>query len=263
MTPFMITDIAQMKQAEINTLTEAVATLERAVETRQALVDSLSARAKHFQERLAQADGARASALAHLNQARSAQSAANGLADACADSHRQIADLDKAMDGVAGAKVELVRQLAFVATLLEKAAHLANKQKSLNPQVPDSLVEQLGKATGDCANVLSLALVAQDTCLTTSAGLSTTSGTLDLARSQADTLRHELQPGAHHEHGLLGHLEHSYQACEARYDAELAASTNATTQLDHATAALATAKAKLASMRAGLAAVGGADVKAA
>jgi hypothetical protein len=255
MNAFMIPDIAQLKLAEINGLTNAVARLQREVVSRQTVIAQLQARAAHFQERLALADAARATALAHLNQAQSAQSAANGLADATADAHRQAGKVDTAMAQVADAQVELLRQLTTVATLLDKAAHLANRQKALNPLIPDTLVEQLGQATGDVAKVLALALVAQDSCLTTSAGLSTTQGCLDLARTQSDSLRHALQPGKHHADGVLGPLEQSYQKSVEHYTAELTVSTNATAQLDHATAALATAKARLASLQAGLAAV--------
>lgn len=263
MTAFLIPDIAQLKLAEINALTDAVARLQREVESRQTIIDSLSARAQHFQERLAQADAARATALANLNQAQSAQSAANGLAAACAESHRQVTAVDEALTRVTDAEVELLRQLTFTINLLEKAGHLANKQKASNPLIPDTLIEQLGKATGDCANVVALALVAQDSCLTASAGLSTTRGCLDLAQSQADTLRHELQPGKQHEAGVLGHLERLYQKSAEHYNAELASSTNATAQLDHANAALATAKARLTSLQAGLAAATAVDAKAA
>ncbi|MFY8093854.1 MAG: hypothetical protein ACOVN0_10295 [Niveispirillum sp.] len=263
MTPFMIPDIAQLKLAEINALTDAVARLQREVASRQTVIDNLSARAQHFQERLVQADAARAAALATLNQAQSAQSAANGLAAACAESHRQVTEVDEAQTKVADAKVDLLRQLTFVVNLLEKAGHLANKQKTSNPMIPDTLIEQLSRAAGDCANVVALALVAQDSCLTASAGLSTTRGCLNLARSQADALRHDLQPGKHHEAGVLGHLERLYQKSAEHYNAELAVSSNATAQLDHANAALTTAKARLASLQAGLAAAAAVDVKAA
>lgn len=262
MTPYMIPDIAQMKLAEINTLTDAVNRLQREVASRQSIIESLTARVQHFQERLTQADTARATALANLNQAQSAQSAANGLAAACAESHNQVSQVDDAMDKVADAEVDLIRQLTFVVNLLEKAGSLANKQKATNSLIPATLIDQLVKATGDCANVVALALVAQDSCLTASAGLSTTRGCLDLARKQADTLCHELLPGKQHEAGVLGHLERSYQKSAAHYDAELAVSTNATTQLDHANAALATAKARLASLQAGLAAATAVDTKA-
>lgn len=263
MIPFMIPDLAQLKLAEINTLTDAIDRLRREVDARQAAIDALKARAQHFQERLALADAARATALAHLNQAQSAQSAANGLAAACVQSHRQASGVDEALDKVANGEVDLVRQLTFAASLLEKAVQLANRQKALNPLIPDTLVEQLGKAAGDCANVVALALVAQDSCLTASAGLSTMRGSLGLAQGQADALRHDLQPGKSHEQGVLGHLERSYQRSADHYNAELAVTTNATTQLDHANAALATAKARLASLQTGLAAVTAVDSKAA
>lgn len=263
MTPFMIPDIAQMKLAEINNLTDAVDRLGREVACHQAAIDKLTARTQHFQETLTQAETARATALAHLNQARSAQSAANGLAVACADSHKQVADVDAAMDMVADNKVELVRQLTFAINLLEKVGHLANKQKALNPLIPDALMTLLVKAGGDCANVLALALVAQDACLTISAGLSTTRGCLELACRQANAMRHELQPGHQHSTGVLGHLEHSYEQSTQHYNAALTASTNATAQLDYANAALAAAKARLASSQAGLAAAVAADAKTA
>ncbi|OYQ36202.1 hypothetical protein CHU95_05275 [Niveispirillum lacus] len=263
MTPFMIPDIAQLKQAEINALTDAVARLQREVVTRQTVIDNLSARAQHFQDRLTEADTARATALATLNQAQSAQSAANGLAGACLESHHQVTAVDESLTNVADAEADLLRQLTFVINLLEKAGQLANKQKASNPLIPDTLIDQLSRAAGDCANVVALALVAQDSCLTASAGLSVTRGTLDLARSQADHLRHDLQPGKHHEAGVLGHLERLYQRSADHYNAALAVSTNATAQLDHANAALATAKARLASLQAGLAAVMAVDAKAA
>ena len=263
MTLSLIPDIAQMKLAEINMLTDAVDRLQREVAARQAVIDSLTARAQHFQERLTEADAARAAALANLNQARSAQSAADGLAAACAQSHQHVANVDGAMDKVADAEVDLVRQLTFAVNLLEKAGHLANKQKALNPLIPDALIDQLTKASGACANVLALALVAQNSCLTASAGLSTTRGCLELAVKQADALRHELQAPPRHDGGVLGHLESSYDKSAAHYNAQLAVSTNATAQLDHANAALATTKARLASSQAGLAAATAVDVKAA
>lgn len=264
MNPFMIPDIAQLKLAEINGLTDAVARLQQEVASRQTVIDNLSARAQHFQDRLEQAGQARTAALSTLNQALSAQSAANGLADACAESRRQVTGVDEALTKVADAELDLLRQLTFVVSLLEKAGHLANKQKITNPMIPDTLIEQLSRATGDCATVVALALVAQDSCLIASAGLSTTRGSLDLAVSQADALRHDLQPGKHHEAGVLGHLEQLYQRSAEHYNAVLAISANATAQLDHANAALATAKARLASLQAGLAAAtAAADAKAA
>lgn len=255
MTALMIPDIAQLKLAEITALTDAVATARRAVESRQAAIESLTARAKHFQDRLGRAEAARATALDHLNRARSARSAADGLAAACLDSHRLAAAMDDALDAVAAAELELVRRLVGVASLLDKAGHLANRRKASNPQIPDALVELLGTASGDCANVLALALVAQGACLTAGAGLSDTRGCLELARSRAGSLRHRLQPGPHDEQSVLDHLESDYRRSDQRHAAELAASVNATAQLDHATAALATAKAKLVSLQAGLAAV--------
>lgn len=262
MNDFLIPNIAQLKLAEINALGSSVEQLQNDVDTRQSTVDSLVERNAMFTERLARADAMRDTALAHLNLAQAGITANQALLAATEAVDRQAGDTDAALARLAEKKVELIRQLTFVASLIDKAGHLANKQKAANPLIPDTLVGLLNQAGSDCANVLALGLAAQDACLVASSSMAGTHGSLDLAVKQVTALKDMLEPGggngkpaATEPGSVVEQMRGIYQGALQQYDAALGISANATDQINHANATLATTRARLASAQLCLAAM--------
>ena len=260
MNDILIADIAQLKQAEINTLNAAVIALQQDLTNRQAGMDALQTRAQHFQDRLSRADTQRSSALAQLKLAQATSTAATALAGASDSARQQAGSLERTLNQIAEKKVALLDQLTLLADLLEKASQLANKQKAGNPQIPDPLISLIGQADSDCANTVALALAAQGGCILAASSMATSHGSLTLVGRQASALcaqlRQETTPEPADD-SVLGQLQALYQQAVDHYHATLALSSNASTQLDHANALLATRKARLASLQAGLAAAMG------
>lgn len=264
MNNLLIPNIAQLKLAEISALSTTIDQVQNDVAARQSTIDSLIARNALFSDRLAQADAIRDTALANLNITQASMTATDALATASEEVNRQASETDAALSKIAEKKVELVRQLAFVASLLEKAGHLINKQKASNPVIPDTLISVLSQAGSDCANVLALGLTAQDACMVASSTMNGTHSSLELAQKQVATLKGMLATdgGPAGEHGgVFGNMKGIYSSGMEHYDAALAVNTNATNQINHASATLATAKAKLASLQMGLAAMGDGKTK--
>ncbi len=242
--------IANLKLAELNALAHQIAQLQNEVATRQAIIDSLAARAENFRALLAKADSTRSTALANLNLAQAAGTASAALENSSVSARNHAREVNTRMGQLAANETVLAQRLVFVASLLDKACQLASKQKAGNPHIPDALSKLLNQAGSDSANVIAQTLSAQDSCLLAAAGTVEAAASLNLAQGQAKTLRQLVQE----QDGVLPSLDAIYQSAVAQYHATLAASSNANMQLDHATATLANAKARLASLQAGLAA---------
>jgi|GEM_PF-6076529 len=250
MKDLMIPNIAQLKQAEISALTSAVGQLQHDVQSREAVITALQARSDHFGERLKLADALRTNAQAVLAEAQTAENAAQAMKTACATAAGQAETVEKMLTNIAEKKIELVRQVVYIAAMLEKTGQMANKLKAANPQVPDSVIDMLNQANSDCANVVALALTAQNSCILAEADMVPTRKSLSLAQQ----LSQDLVGLMTDEGGVLAALEAIDKADSLSYDSARTANSNAGSQLNHATAQLSAGKARLASLTAGLAA---------
>ena len=252
MNHMLIANISQLKLTEINTLTHAVDQLQSDVDRRRAAIASFAARNDAFSDLLNTADALRDSTAATLDQGQAIHAATRTIDATSNTATQRVGQIRTMMDQMAAKQIELLRQLVGVVNLLEKAHQHAQQQKAVNPLIPDALLTLLDKAVEQSANVLSLSLVAQDSCLMTDGGLTATHGNLLQARDAVAELLAALNAG---DDSVLGRLGEIQRYAADRYAETLAASHNASQQLDHANRECAAREARLSALKAGLSAM--------
>ncbi|WP_248798721.1 hypothetical protein [Pseudomonas sp. MWU13-2105] len=265
----LVYGIAIKKNADIQYLTEQVQLAQNRVAQKQASVDSLQAKATRFANSLAQASANQASALVNYNLVKDATASAGNLASNFGTLVRQA---DRATEGatqVAQKMASLASKLIFSVEVVNKVAQLVNKQKALNRQLPDSLIEFMANATRDANNAVALTLTALQSCYAAESTLLESSAVIGVANNQANSLKARMEAGSTgigaaigrilvglnlgaDGEGMLQLLQRVYGNAVMTYNAALVNNSNVSEQLTHAQGQLALANMTLGSLQAGL-----------
>ena len=267
----LVYGIADQKKAELDLLTAQVNQAQYAVAQQQVIVNSLSAKSNQFNSFLAQAEADQATALSNFNLVKDAMSSVRALEAGAKLAHRQT---DAATDGasmVSAKMAELINKLIFSVEIIDKLAQLINKQKSINPLVPDNLITFLAKATTDANNAVALTLTALQSCYAAEATLLESQSAMKLGDDQTNELKVKMEQGwnspkecttatacscgfTDSNDGIVSLLYRAYQTASANYQSALQDNNSVTKQLTYAQEQLAAATTMLNSYQSGLAA---------
>jgi len=261
--PTLVYGISIRKNADLQHLSEQVALAQNHVTQQQAIVDALQGKADLYATSLTQATSNKATALSAWNNVRTLQTNVASLASNHDMARRQA---NKACDGagaVAGRMAGLVGKLIFSVEVVNKAALLINRQKALNPMLPDSLVSYMASATSNANNAVALALTALQSCYVAESTLRESDAAIRVASKQAEQLSERMEEGLadgaaelpalpNLSGGVVLLLQQTYQSASQAYDLALANSTSVAEQLAFAQAQLTQATIKLGSLQAGL-----------
>lgn len=267
----LVYGIADQKKAELDLLTAQVNQAQYLVAQQQVIVNSLVAKSSQFNSFLAQADADQASALSNLNLVKDAMSSVKALVAGAKLAHQQTNAATFGIVSVSEKMAELINKLVFAVEIIDKLAQLINKQKSINPLVPDSLIAFLSKATTDANNAVALTLTALQSCYAAEAVLLESHGSMKLGDAQVNELKARMEHGwnAAKESlaaaecncgltddcdGILSLLYRAYQTASENYELALQDNNSVTKQLVYAQEQLVTATTMLNSYQAGLAA---------
>lgn len=257
------------KNADIKHLTEQVALAQNRVAEQQAIVDSLQAKSSFFTTQLALATTNKASTLVNYNLARDAVISVNGLASNLGMARKQIGQAVEGAADVSERMANLIGKLIFSVEIVTKVTQLINKQKALNPLLPDSLVAFMSKATSDANNAVALTLTALQSCYAAESTLLESGAVIDVTDRQAHALKERMESGIDplsatsgtrrsaadltaSDAGILLLLKQAYDNAVTAYNDALADSDNVAAQLSYAQTQSALASMKLGSVQAGL-----------
>lgn len=267
----LVYGIADQKKAELDLLSAQVNQAQYAVAQQQVIVNSLVAKSNQFNAFLTQADADQATALSNFNLVKEVMSSVKALVAGAKLAHHQT---DAAAEGilkVSARMAELINKLIFSVEIIDKLAQLINKQKSINPLVPDSLITFLSKATSDANNAVALTLTALQSCYAAEATLLESKSVMKLGDGQANELKDKMEQGWNSQKeckhvaecncgftdssdGIVALLSHAYRTASANYQDALQDNNSVTKQLTYAQEQLAAATTMLNSYQSGLAA---------
>lgn len=267
----LVYGIADQKKAELDLLTSQVNQAQYAVAQQQVIVNSLVAKSNQFNAFLTQAGANQATALSNFNLVKDAMSGVKALVAGAKLAHHQT---DAATDGACKVSVgmaDLIGKLIFSVEIIDKLAQLINKQKSINPLVPDSLIAFLSKATTDANNAVALTLTALQSCYAAEATLLESKNAMKLGDDQAHELKAKMEQGwnapkesttavscnfgfGDDSDGIVSLLHRAYKMASENYHDALQDNNSVTKQLTYAQEQLAAATTMLNSYQAGLAA---------
>jgi len=268
---YLVAGIADQKQAEIEQLTNLVTQSQFNVSQLQVIVNSLVAKSAQFNAYLAQADGDLATALSNLNLGKNAIATVKSLVLTL----RQTSTQTDAAKGAAGLVTQqtsvLINKLIFTVEIINKLVQLINKQKAINPLIPDSLISFMAKANTDANNAIALLLTALQSCYSAQASLSQSQTLVALGTEQGSALQNRMLCNIDERtqkpisltvkvgltddcNGIIALLQRAYQNANERYEDALWSNNSVTMQLNFGQENLADAITSLNSYKAGLAA---------
>ncbi len=263
--------VAYVEMAKINLLTTQVQDATYSVTENQAIVAALSDKLAQFNGYLTEATNNRSNSLNMLNAVKDMHSNVNSLASNVSLANKQTNKATFGISSVAQEMSDLVNKLIFSTELIEKFGQIVNKQKQINPLIPDSLISLISKATTDANKAISLTLVALQSAYAAEATSLAAQSLGNLEDSQAQALLQKITVNANpHKDkptlpelpvsltaqgsGILALMQANYADSNQAYNQALHAVNMVTTQLNHAQAALDAANTQLSSYSAGLAA---------
>lgn len=260
--PPMAPGVSVNKKADLDALTRQITVATAAVADWQNVVTALTAKSTQFAGYLANADANRNAALTNLNLMRDAAGSSVQLQQTSELAQKQT---NRAVDkiGLASAQVaDLIYKLIFSCELVDKLAQLVNKQKLINPTIPDDLIKYLGKATADANTAMAATLTAMSSCYAAEATGLESKEAMQLIVKQIQNLYAQVMasaPAAQNKKqetptDLMSMFEYNYQTALTDYQSALTANTAVSQQLAHAQLSLSNATSVLNSVKLGLAA---------
>lgn len=263
--------IADKKKADIDALTEQVSSAEYEVEQMQAVVNAMTSKAAEFSAFLAAADADKDTALSNLNLVTDAVNKVKHLSESAKTALSQTVSAENNICATVSAVATLIKKLIFSVEVIDKLSALVNKQKALNPIIPDELVTLMAKATTDANNAVATTLTALTSCYAAESVLLEAKNITQLETNQADKLYDKMHLGyksrgeilqessfvfslGRDATGIQALLQHRYHQAVNDYNAMLSENDVVTTQLEFAQSQLNNATIKLNSLKAGLAA---------
>ncbi|MCO7188546.1 MULTISPECIES: hypothetical protein [unclassified Pseudoalteromonas] len=243
--------VSQNKNADIQALTSQVTQAQYTVDELSNVVSSLTEKKAYFANLLLLASNKQASALAHLNQAKTLQSDLGETSRYINLVSAQIGT-DSTADSVSFKLQEtsthmskLINKLIFSVDIIEKLEDFVNRRKAVNQIIPDELITYLSNATTESNNAIALTLTALQSCYSTITPVTEISEVSALQVQQVQGLTADVD-------SLSQMMLKSYQSAVKGYHNALEASDMANQQLEDAKINLSEAKASLASLQAGL-----------
>jgi hypothetical protein len=267
----LVYGIADQKKAELDLLTAQVNQAKYEVAQQQVIVNSLVVKSNQFNLFLAQADADQATALSNFNLVKDVMSSVKALVVGAKLAHHQTDAATEGICKVSAKMAELINKLIFSVEIIDKLVQLINKQKSINPLVPDSLITFLSKATADANNAVALTLTALQSCYAAEATLLESKSAMKLGDDQANELKDKMEQGwnspkecttatacncgfTDSNDGIVSLLYRAYQTASTNYKDALQDNNSVTRQLSYAQEQLAAVTTMLNSYQSGLAA---------
>lgn len=259
----LIRAISDQKLADINQINRQVQIAQYEVAQKQSIVTSLLAKSNQFQGYLTEAQSNQATALANFNLVTQAMGSVTDLAAATLLARDKVDQASEGMSGVARDTASLVNELIFTVEVIDKLTQYVNKQKSMNPLIPDTLVAFLGKAATDANDAIALSLTALQSSYSAEATLLESETTIQTGFEQANALAGKAPscgcnaystPVGGDMSKLTALLEKANKAATSNYNSALNNNAIVTKQLAYAQSELAKAQTRLNSVQAGLAA---------
>lgn len=267
--PPMALGVSANKKADLDALTRQITIATAEVVDRQNIVTALTAKSAQFAGYLAAADANRTVALSNFNLVRDASRSSVQLKQSALLACKQSARAVDKINIVSAQMSDLIYKLIFSGEIIDKLNQLVNKQKSINPTIPDDLIKFLSQATADANVAMSATLTAMTSCYAAEATGMQSKEALVLAVAQIEALYLNMMPaenpaGASQpsaaataqagERDLVALFARCYQQSLTDYQQALSANSAVTQQLAQAQIALASANSILNSVKSGLAA---------
>lgn len=257
---------AEKKSSDLALINNQVKSAQYNVAQQQAIVNSLLAKSSQFVAFLAQATDNQASALSNYNLAKNATANVASLADNFTQAQTQTTTACDGVCEVSKNMADLIVKLIFSVEIIDKVTQLINKQKAMNPLVPDSLIAFMAKAGTDADNAMALTLTALQSCYAAQSTLQESKGIVDLGYHQAQRLQHQMNDGWDVRMdspdskivltgtSIMSLLQRAYQVSIKNYNQALWDNNSVTQQLTYAQTQLAAATMNLNSYQSGQAA---------
>lgn len=267
----LVYGVAYVEMADINLLTTQVQQATYLVNENQVVVASLGAKLDQYNGYLTEATNNRNTALAMLNAVKDMYNNVNSLATNVSMAKKQT---DTAMAGigeVAAGMSDLINKLIFSTEIIEKFGLVVNKQKQINPLIPDTLIALISKAASDANKAIALTLVALQSTYAAQSTVLETQSLTNLENDQAQQLLNKVKQNANLNGdkptasrfqcnlcadgpGILALMQLNYKNANDAYNASLDNVNMVGMQLAAAQARLDAANTELSSCTAGLAA---------
>lgn len=256
--------VANKKNADIKNLAEQVEMAQSRVTQHEAIVKSLQTKSELFADNLSLATANKAGALVNFNLARETRGGVGSLAKNFKLASRQTELATGVAADVSQKMASLIGKLIFSVEIINKLSQLINKQRALNPLLPETLVSFMATATRDANNAITLTLTALQSCYVAESTLLESTGVINQADRQAQILSEQVSQGQNPSSdqmsinlkrkgdGLVRLLQQAYENAVAAYDSALARNDSVVEQLAYAQTQLALANMHLSSSQAGL-----------
>jgi hypothetical protein len=192
---YLIKNVADLKQADIQHLTKQVELAQNRVTQGQAIVDALQAKSNQFAGFLGQATDNKASAQANYKLARDMADSLDSLSANFARTEKKTEVACKDAEDVAKNIAQLISKLIFSVEVIGKVGQLINKQKAINPQLPDTLIGFMARAATNANSAVALTLTALQSCYAAESTLLESAGVMRLSSRQADGLKKVFEQG--------------------------------------------------------------------
>lgn len=263
--------ISNRKKANIDSLTDEINDAQYQVDQLQAVVDSMTSKASEFAGFLTEAESNKETALSNLNLINDAVNSSKHMVDSVTLALSQTLLAEVGINSTSNQLSLLVSKLILAVEVIDKLSQIVNKQKLLNPIIPDELITMLTKATTDANNAVATTLTALTSSYAAEATVIESKKITVLEDKQAKNLYEKMTNGAEtrtsplnsdgfvmsvedDSTGILALLQYAYKKSITDYNLALDASNTATGQLEFAQAQLQHATTILNSLKAGLAA---------
>ena len=192
---YLIKNVADLKQADIQQLTKQVELAQNRVTQGQAIVDALQAKSNQFAGFLGQATDNKASAEANYKLARDMADSLDSLSANFARTGKKTEVASKDAEDVAKNSARLISKLIFSVEVIGKVGQLINKQKAINPQLPDTLIGFMARAATNANSAVALTLTALQSCYAAESTLLESAGVMRLSSKQAGELKKVFEQG--------------------------------------------------------------------
>jgi len=268
----LVPGIADSKKADIDSLTDQVENAQYDVEQLQAVVTSLTEKSNQFSGFLAEADANKTISLNNLNLAKDSLANLKNLVASATRAQTQTNTTVTSVSSVSAQLSVLINKLIFSVEVIDKLAQLINKQKAINPIIPDDLIKFLTKATTDANTAVATSLTALTSAYAAEATALESQSITNLELSQIQTLYNKMIVGldpsplalivksgfvfglTDNSTGIVALLKQGYTDSVNDYERALNANNMVTQQLEFAQANLDSAIVRLNSLKSGLAA---------
>lgn len=245
----MTSTTIEQKKAELDALALEVVNVTQDVEQFQAIVDSLTEKAKRFQSFLITADSMRAVAMDNKSLVDQLAQNAFELQKNSGIAASGMYHADEMSRTLAKKMKAVTDKLIYSADIINKLALSVTRAKALNPLISDELVSMVEKVGIDANNAVALTLVALQSTFAAQASNLETHQSINLENTQSSGFYTML---THGDKSIQNLLQEAYVAAKEDHENASAALEMTTRQLNDAQTQLDKAQATLQSLQAQL-----------